>query len=592
MAAALKEKKPQAPEVGLGVGPLLNAAAYAQAQNQAPDSIPAMTKPGEFILPPDTVHALGGKAVLQHAVNQTHTPSNAGAQVPLGFKPELFFANGGAPEDELKKASNFGDAAAAASSAGVTQVSPTPAPAPAATTMPKSQQLEANMTMGPPSTRKDLVQMQQEWRGVQQAQTNERYDAAGAQMAQEARDAAATRQNRAATRPLYGADTPAVSAGEKALANYDAANPNTAPKPLAPPIPPGYGHFNQGEGPAGPPNLSGLGTGPLLNPTPPAASPAASTPSNFSGGVTRSGNSYSGTNVAGDITINGTAPRNGGAISAQNDLAATNLAAAGANAQMFRDHAARQGPGQSLGVAPLLAAANGQGPVEPGSFTGGVSGVIGQQSGNGNMWSRTPEQQRRDAEVQASSIHKPTAAIGANAIRSMDAQDLEGVRGVNALQREGMQQQGANFRAAVQQAGENARAGQRTAIEQQRLGMEQTTAGFSNRAAKQMEDLRGVLANPNATPEQRQQATQTILALQGKQPQNEWGVQVTPTTKNLDGSTSMGSIVKYNKATGQTEVVGQQGQGSTNQAPYPDGQELTGKDGKTYVVKNGVPVLK
>ena len=134
--------------------------------------------------------------------------------------------------------------------------------------------------------------------------------------------------------------------------------------------------------------------------------------------------------------------------------------------------------------------------------------------------------------------------------------------------------------------------GQRAGIEQQRLGMEQTTAGFSNRAAKQMEDLHGVLANPNATPEQRQQATQTILALQGKQPQNEWGVQVTPTTKNLDGSTSLGSIVKYNKATGQTEVVGQQGQGSTNQAPYPDGQELTGKDGKTYVVKNGVPVLK
>ena len=52
----------------------------------------------------------------------------------------------------------------------------------------------------------------------------------------------------------------------------------------------------------------------------------------------------------------------------------------------------------------------------------------------------------------------------------------------------------------------------------------------------------------------------------------------------------MGSIVKYNKATGQTEVVGQQGAG--NQSPYPDGQELTGKDGKTYVVKNGVPVLK
>ncbi|MDH1477771.1 hypothetical protein N5F13_25130 [Comamonas thiooxydans] len=88
--------------------------ARAQAQNQAPDSIPGMFKPGEFVLPPDTVHAMGGKQALQGVVDATHTPvaayglnaprassSQSKAAPQLGLKPEVFFANGGAPEDQL-----------------------------------------------------------------------------------------------------------------------------------------------------------------------------------------------------------------------------------------------------------------------------------------------------------------------------------------------------------------------------------------------------------------------------------------------------------------------------------------------------------
>ena len=40
----------------------------------------------------------------------------------------------------------------------------------------------------------------------------------------------------------------------------------------------------------------------------------------------------------------------------------------------------------------------------------------------------------------------------------------------------------------------------------------------------------------------------------------------------------------------QVPIGGQSPQNSAS--PYQDGQELRGKDGKTYVVKNGVPVLK
>lgn len=93
-------------------------AKLAQQQNQAPDSIPGMFKPGEFVLPPDTVHAMGGKQALQSVVDATHTPvqpslglkapraaqaKQAKAAPQMGFKPEVFFDNGGAPEDQLAK---------------------------------------------------------------------------------------------------------------------------------------------------------------------------------------------------------------------------------------------------------------------------------------------------------------------------------------------------------------------------------------------------------------------------------------------------------------------------------------------------------
>lgn len=85
--------------------PKAKGAALAQAQNQAPDSIPDMFKPGEFVLPPDTVHAMGGKQALQGVVDATHSqvPVKVDGQAQgLGLKPEVFFANGGAPEDQLK----------------------------------------------------------------------------------------------------------------------------------------------------------------------------------------------------------------------------------------------------------------------------------------------------------------------------------------------------------------------------------------------------------------------------------------------------------------------------------------------------------
>jgi hypothetical protein len=59
------------------------------------------------------------------------------------------------------------------------------------------------------------------------------------------------------------------------------------------------------------------------------------------------------------------------------------------------------------------------------------------------------------------------------------------------------------------------------------------------------------------------------VRMAGKAPQNEWGVQVTPTTKNLDGSTTQGNVYRFNKATGETSRV-DEGQGNAGQAPAKD----------------------
>lgn len=74
------------------------------AMNQAPDTVPIMAKPGEYVLPVDTVHALGGAQQLDSVVDATHTPAPEAAVVPEGQQPQFFFSNGGqVPEEERRR---------------------------------------------------------------------------------------------------------------------------------------------------------------------------------------------------------------------------------------------------------------------------------------------------------------------------------------------------------------------------------------------------------------------------------------------------------------------------------------------------------
>lgn len=442
------------------------------------------------------------------------------------------------------RSNSFGDAAAATSNQNVTQL-------PSA--QPRSQQLVSRMLMGPPSTQQEVGQQQQLWRQAQSAAANERYDSAGAQMAQEARDAAFQRTQRSITRPLSG-PVPAQSRGESMLAAHDAANPAMTPPPSAPaatPAPaPGYDRYNQGQT-MGPPDLSRLASpGPV-----PAAAPTQPSNQVLPGVYQHGRGQYS--DQAGGMGLPGNFT---GRPNERNMAAADNLA----GQQGLASYAGQPSPAApaSSNSVPLIEAAG----IAP-----GYSGVIGS---NSLMGSRTPEQQRRDAEVSASSImndggrwdlHKGVSPAR-QALQAMDAQALEGIRGQNSLvqamlrenaglQREGMQQQGANQRSLIS-----------AMLDQQRINQAGEQLGYTNRTNKLVEAARNqVAAEPD--PTKRRSLVQYMHDIEGKTTQADPYL-VVPGGQQVDQASGRAyntPSTVFNRSTGQ--FVQQPGQGS----PLPPG---------------------
>ena len=153
------------------------------------------------------------------------------------------------------------------------------------------------------------------------------------------------------------------------------------------------------------------------------------------------------------------------------------------------------------------------------------------------------------------------------------------------LVREQMQQQGANQR----DAGRLELDQQRVGLDGQRLGLaaqqqqEQSTArGFEIRGAQRRE---GILQQFDAAKNDQERAQ-----LQQRYPDvfgnggSPWKVSVTPATKNIDGSTSMGSVIRYNDQTGQVEEVKLNGAAQSQAAPQEASKRVVGQ---TYTTPNG-----
>lgn len=595
------------------------------------DSINAKLSDGEFVVPADTVRKVGARR-LQDLVDMTHKPSGKAPKVDhyadggMIRRPTRFDVESWTQQQDQQRTSNAQAvqaqaqatsdqaqaesdalarkqaAAASAQVASTTAATPT-SPSPAAT--PSASQSLAQRVAQIPT-------------GGQTAPA-----ADGSQNSFANTETGRNLSNIASALPgsLGGAIPAVAKTGGAISGGIDAATRllNAGAGAAAISAIPGAA---SAQGATASPAGAGRGmvNPPAVNPSapPPVVTPLAAAtmaPDNGSpattSDVTRVGNSYSGTNVAGDITVNGRTPNGGfmntgnataggqpqssagmsvgqsqsqglvgarGTPSAQNAAAADNLATS-------QDQGAR---------ARLLATAAPATPAAPGVSSPTIMNST-------NSWQARND--LRNLEVSASSImNRPEwnragirdvdgkvaafnrAQLNDAALRAAQpGADIAAMRENAGLQREGLQQTGATERTNINARRDDAA----NQIARSRLSLEQIAAGYTNRSAERLDRAQAELENAK-TPEAQKSARERLMALSGRAPQNEWAVQVTPTTKNLDGSTTQGSIYRFNKATGETARVddGQlAGPRVASQAQFdalPKGATYTGADGRTY----------
>ena len=193
------------------------------------------------------------------------------------------------------------------------------------------------------------------------------------------------------------------------------------------------------------------------------------------------------------------------------------------------------------------------------------------------MWSRTPEQQRRDAETQASSIHRQTAANGAAALRGLDGREMEAMRGANALQQEQMRQAGGLQRTAIAEAGATGRAAlaesgassrasgqlglglRRLTLDQQRATSEDRLREPQIRAAERMGQMQEAYLNAE-TPEQKAAIASQMRAYSGKIDQDVWKSVALQGGTDAAGNKTESILGAVNERTGEMRRMGAQQQ--------------------------------
>ncbi|BCX53872.1 hypothetical protein [Comamonas thiooxydans] len=562
-------------------------AKLAQAQNQAPDSIPGMFKPGEFVLPPDTVHAMGGKQALQGVVDATHTPVAAyGLNAPrasgplskaapqLGLKPEVFFANGGAPEDQQPGLGLKPSAAPSPSNTfpgnrlpGNSGFSSSPPSAPAASTTPAP----AGMTDG---QRADAL--------AQIPTGGPKAPAAdGSQDSWSNTEAGRNVGNAVAALPGLGGVGRVASTGGAISRGLNAASAavNNAGRVVnaAPAVAAGlYGSAS----PAAAASVAATPPATFRSPTNPApASPTASTASADSAAETPSNQVMEGVYNHGRGQYSDQATGMGFSAGFTGKPSAQNNAAAGALAQPEAGGFGLKRPTQP----------------EPGGFGLNVPTV----SHSGNDWAA--RQRLKNLETSASSIMNTQRWGGRGAANNPATQNfLDASRAdlaaqgkkpdmqmrtneVNAgLQRAAMAEAGADRRAQGQ-IGLGLRRldldQQRNQLDAQRVASDERLRAPQIRAAERLGQLQEAYINAKTPAEQAALASQ-MRAYSGKD-EADWKVQVTPAIKNLDGSTTAGSVIRYNSRTGDVQEVG--GVGGKPQVPAKDSL----KAGQVYQTPRG-----
>lgn len=292
---------------------------------------------------------------------------------------------------------------------------------------------------------------------------------------------------------------------------------------------------------------AGAGRG-TINPavaTPSAPKPTSIQPgaTEIAPGVFRKGNSFA---DSAEGAIAGAQPR--GLPSAQNNAAAEALAQRSQQESVSRVLAGEQAAQASLGPqAPTVA--------HSGNDWRARETLRRMKMNAESLSNRNPRDRR-----QAQSAYQQAQAADFAAMTGGQAQaDIEAMRQSTALTGEQMRQDGANTRASMHENAAGAREGRRAALDERRISLDEQVRGFDIRSGQRQEKLYQQYEAAK-TPEERAAVEQQIRALSGKV-DSPWRVSVTPTTKNADGTTSEGSVIRYNDRTGQVEKVDLGGRG-------------------------------
>jgi len=537
------------------------------------DSIKARLSNGEYVLPADTVKAVGVQT-LDALRAATHTPVKQEKE-----KAARGFFAGGTPGgvDEEKRKNSFGDAAAAAANPGVTQVGAAPAPAPqaisqiptggvasparpapaapvptAASTQSAGQPLDAQAAS-------DRAKLGAAWDTVKDV--NDSAGRAIADVAMLAPRAVAGAYDSAVVRPMRAAGFNAGYLSPILVPNGvdpSSMTPYTDQKRMkeqagavAPSAPAATSSVASTASTAG--DGRGSINPPVVNPDAPAPTSSQPGATQITPGVFRSGNSYS---DSAQGAIDGAASR--GLPTAQNLAAADGLAARSQQESMARVMAQ-----PAVGFQPA-----------------GVTAPTVRHSGND--WQSRND--LRNAMVSATSIMNdggkwdkhgkgvvsPERAYAAQ-LAGADAQlrgaqpgvDVAAMRENAGIQRTGMQETGANQRSLAQRL-----------LEQQKINQAGETQGIANRGASFIQGMREQVA-AEQDPAKRKSLVQRLREAQGQTDQADPYL-VVPGGQQVDENGrpyNMPSSV-FNRQTQQFVQQPRQGGAAQTQMPPPSARPV------------------
>lgn len=523
--------------------------------------VPVALSNGEYQMPPEQVHAVGVET-LNQIKDATHTPAARGfnpSQAPQRDESRLFLNQGGSPVDEERKRR---DALVNQIPTGGNPPAPpaaTPAPAPALSTQAQG----------------DRAAIGGAWNTVKGVSED-----AGRAIA----DVATM-----VPRGLVGAyDSAVVRPMRAAGLNAGYLSPHLVPDGVDPAsMTPFTDQKRMREAAAPAPNAgAGAGRGSVNPPAVVPSAPAAQT------------------SLAGDAYMPG-ADANARPMFDTPAAPASNQVMPGVYQHgrgQYSDNPAGMGfaPGAGNPSANNIAAAD----ALASRSAADVAGLVAAQDARGFQPQQAPQvrhsgndwQSRNDLrnlEVSASSITNqprwsgqggrqaagsvPPAVAAYQAALQTDAElrravpsmDQMAMRENAATQRTGMQEQGSNARNTLDNAVRMADVGvrgfdaqarrandaRRAAVDERRMTLDENTGNISIRAAQRLESLQNRYAQAKDDTE-RAAIAREIRDLSGKSDETaDWAVQVTPQTKNPDGSTSEGSVIRYNKRTGEVQTV-------------------------------------